>query len=60
MPMLVCNGFTSTPVSEATYSREAYPLHTPTSLLGRLEVRAEQDPCNFNPNYIIAAKTDEA
>ena len=36
------------------------PLRTPTKPLHRQEVRAEQDPCNFNTDYINVVKTDEA
>ena len=35
-------------------------MHTPTSPLGRLEVRAKQDPCSPNTDYINAVKTNEA
>ena len=36
------------------------PLRTPTKPLHRQEVRAKQDPCYPNTDYINAVKTDEA
>ena len=59
LPIRASVGFTPTPVSIRILPR-GEPLAYPTKPLHRQEVRAEQDPCNFNTDYINAVKTDEA
>src|SRR3954467_1708771 len=56
--MSECWFYTDTGLHKNTPARQ--PLAYPTKPLHRQEVRAEQDPCNFNTNYINVVKTDEA
>ena len=59
LPIRASVGFTPMPVSIRILPR-GEPLAYPMKPLHHKEVRAEQDPCNFNTDYINAVKTDEA
>ena len=59
LPIRASVGFTPTPISTRILPR-GEPLAYPMKPLHRKEVRAEQDPCNFNTDYINVVKTDEA
>ena len=59
LPIRASIGFTPTPVSIIILPR-GEPLAYPAKPLHHQEVRAENDPCNFNTDYINVVKTDEA